>query len=289
MDADLDTLSIAVYCTAHDLLPPPPVNARRMVTDPEPITLCVAQAIMGIPSDRRFLRVAAKRLCHLFAELPAQPGYHKRRRRIADTIEWLMGVLASQSPGDMDDLLLIDSTLSRVRQEPSRPSSARHSRMLPTSVGAPAIAAFSGGSGCMRSSLPTGLHVRSRSPRPNMTNVWWASSCSPDAGAREARSFWVTRVMPAAISHAPSVNWVRPCVPVAKTHPGHKAHLAPIRQRIESIFWTCKDLLTLERHGARTLSGLRERIAQRILCLASCVWLNHQLGRSSRALVDDVA
>jgi len=29
----------------------------------------------------------------------------------------------------------------------------------------------------------------------------------------------------------------------------HRAHLAPIRQRIESIFWTCKDLLTLERHG----------------------------------------
>ena len=110
MDADLDTLLVAVYCTAHDLLPHPPVNARRMVTDPELITLCVAQAIMGIPSDRRFLKVARKRLCHLFPELPAQPGYHKRRRRLADTIEWLMGVFASMSPGYDDNLLLIDST-----------------------------------------------------------------------------------------------------------------------------------------------------------------------------------
>ncbi len=65
---------------------------------------------MGIPSDRRFLAVAAKRLAHLFPRLPKQPGYFKRRRRLADTLEWLMGVFASQSPGFYDDLLLVDST-----------------------------------------------------------------------------------------------------------------------------------------------------------------------------------
>jgi hypothetical protein len=63
-------------------------------------------------------------------------------------------------------------------------------------------------------------------------------------------------------------------------------HLSQIRQRIESIFWTCKDLLTLERHGARTLAGLRERILQHFRCLAACVSLNQRLGRPSRALVD---
>ena len=110
MDADLDTLCIAVFCTADDLLPEPPGNARRIVTDAEVVTLCVAQAIMGIPSDRRFLKVARKRLRHLFPQLPAQSGYFKRRRRLADTIEWLIGVFASQSPGFEDDLLLIDST-----------------------------------------------------------------------------------------------------------------------------------------------------------------------------------
>lgn len=41
---------------------------------------CVAQAIMGIPSNRRFLAVARKRLRHLFPQLPAQPGYFKRRQ-----------------------------------------------------------------------------------------------------------------------------------------------------------------------------------------------------------------
>ena len=38
--------------------------------------------------------------------------------------------------------------------------------------------------------------------------------------------------------------------PTRRDEPGHGPHLAPIRQRIESIFWTCKDILTLKRHGA---------------------------------------
>src|SRR5271170_4820440 len=110
MDADLDLLLTTVFVTADDLLPQRRKNAARSVTDAEVVTLCVAQAIMGIPSDRRFLAVASKRLGHLFPRLPKQPGYFKRRRRLADTLEWLMGMFASQSPGFYDDLLLIDST-----------------------------------------------------------------------------------------------------------------------------------------------------------------------------------
>jgi hypothetical protein len=110
MDADLDLLLTAVYVTADDLLPQKPGNAKRSVTDAEVVTLCVAQAIMGIPSDRRFLAVASKRLRHLFPRIPGQAGYFKRRRRLTDTLEWLMECFASQSPGFYDDLLLVDST-----------------------------------------------------------------------------------------------------------------------------------------------------------------------------------
>ena len=42
---------------------------------------------MGIPSDQRFLAVAAKGLGHLFPELPTQSGYFKPRRWLADTLE----------------------------------------------------------------------------------------------------------------------------------------------------------------------------------------------------------
>ena len=67
------------------------------------------------------------------------------------------------------------------------------------------------------------------------------------------------------------------------------SHLAPIRQRIESIFQTCKDLLSLERHGARTLHGLGTRIRMRFLALAAAISLNHRLGRPTRALADYTA
>jgi hypothetical protein len=60
MDADLDLLCIAVYCTADDLLPELPANARRMVTDAEVIALCVAQAIMGILKRPPILEGRAK-------------------------------------------------------------------------------------------------------------------------------------------------------------------------------------------------------------------------------------
>src|SRR6266568_4696211 len=61
MHADLDLLCITVYCTADDLLPERRRNARRRLTDAEIVTLCVAQVLMGIPSDRRFLRAAPRK------------------------------------------------------------------------------------------------------------------------------------------------------------------------------------------------------------------------------------
>jgi hypothetical protein len=66
MDANLDLLLTVVYCMTDDFLPACAGNARRRITDAEIITLCLAQAIMGVPSDERFLAVARHRLSHLF-------------------------------------------------------------------------------------------------------------------------------------------------------------------------------------------------------------------------------
>ena len=77
--------------------------------------------------------------------------------------------------------------------------------------------------------------------------------------------------------------------PARADEPGAGPRVSGIRQRIQSIFWTTKDLLTLERHGARTLHNLRARILQRLLALTACVYLNHYLSRPSRALADYVA
>jgi hypothetical protein len=84
MLADLDLLCIAIFCAADDFLPKPAENARRKLSDAEVVTLCVAQVLLGIPSDRRFLAAAAHRLSHLFPLLPTQDAFHKRRARLAD-------------------------------------------------------------------------------------------------------------------------------------------------------------------------------------------------------------
>jgi hypothetical protein len=289
MDADLDTLCITVYCTADDLLPEPPSNARRMVTDAEVVTLCVAQAIMGIPSDRRFLAVAAKRLGHLFPKLPAQAGYFKRRRRLADTVEWLTGVFASQSPGYQDDLLLIDSTpveCARSRETVKRSAladvadygyCASHSRYF-WGFRLHAIFAPDG--------TPRALCLASPKRDEREVGLELLARCQRAGGETLlGDKGYAGREFAQAVSEL-DATIVRPR---RKDESGPSLHLAPIRQRIESIFWTCKDLLTLERHGGRTLLGIKERILQRFLCLAACITLNHKLGRPSRALVDYVA
>jgi Transposase DDE domain len=71
--------------------------------------------------------------------------------------------------------------------------------------------------------------------------------------------------------------------PARKDEPGRGPVLSWIRQRIESIFWTLKDRLGLERHRARSLHGLRARIATKLLALAAGVWLNHYLAQPTRA------
>ena len=63
MDADLELLLTSVFWTADDLLPVgAEKNAQRRLSDAEVPTLCVAQVIMDLPSDRRFLRAARRQL-----------------------------------------------------------------------------------------------------------------------------------------------------------------------------------------------------------------------------------
>lgn len=289
MLADLDLLLTTVFVTADDLLPEPTANARRRVTDAEVVTLCVAQAIMGIPSDRRFLAVARKRLAHLFPELPAQPGYFKRRRRLGDTIEWLMGVFAARSPGSDDDLLLIDSTpveCARSRETVKRSALAdaadygyctSHSRFF---WGFRLHAIFS------PDGTPRALALTSPKRDERVVGLELLARCERRGGELLlGDKGYAGRDFAAAVTDL-DATIVRPR---RKDEPGRGPHLAPIRQRIESIFWTCKDILTLERHGARTLPGIRERVLQRFCCLAACVMLNHQLARPTRALVDYIA
>ena len=288
MRADLDLLCISVYCTADDLLPPKPGNGRRKLTDAEIVTLCVAQVLMGIPSDRRFLRAARRQLGHLFPLLPSQDALHKRRERLTDTIEWLIGVFAAKSPGSSVDLVLLDSTpveCGRSLETTRRSQLAdvcgygyctSHSRwfwgmrlhLLCAPDGTPRAATLVAAD---RSEREVALGLLARTLNGGETIV-----CDKGYAGREFEQ---------AVSELGGMI-VRPA---RKNEADRGVHLAPIRQRIESVFLTFKDLLTLERHGARTTRNLRARIATRLLALAACITLNHQLHRPSRALTDYTA
>jgi Transposase DDE domain len=288
MVADLDLLCISVYCTADDLLPERPGNGRRKLTDAQIVTLCVAQVLMGIPSDRRFLRAARRQLGHLFPQLPSQDALHKRRARLAETIEWLIGVFAAQSPGSSDDLLLLDSTpvecgrsldtvrRSQLAEVAGYGYSKSHSRwfwgmrlhLACAADGTPRAAALVAAD---RPEREVALTLLPRALAGGETIV-----CDKGYAGREFAD--AVDALGAIVARPPR-----------QTEPQTGPHLAPIRQRIESVFWTCKDLLTLERHGARSPRNLFARVAIRLLALAACISLNHQLGRPSRAIADYTA
>ena len=284
MLADLDLLLISVFCAADDLLPKRAGNGKRILTDAEVVTLAVAQAIMGITSDQRFLAVAGKRLAHLFPALPKRPGYYKRRERLSDTIEQLIAVFARDSPGFHDDLLLVDSTpiecarsiattqRSQLADAADFGYCASHSRYF-WGFRLHGLFALDG--------TPRALQLTS--PKANERDVCLALL------NRLERNQPLTAIGDKGYAghefeHQAACLAVTVIRPRRRDEPGSGPHLAPIRQRIESIFHTCKDLLTLERHGARTLHGLRTRICQRFLALAACISLNHRLGRPARAL-----
>ncbi|MCA1701681.1 MAG: IS982 family transposase [Actinobacteria bacterium] len=293
MLADLDLLLIAVFCAADDLLPKKPENAKRIVTDAEVVTLCVAQAIMGIPSDPRFLAAARKRLGHLFPTLPDRSGFYKRREALSDTLEALIAEFACHSPGSCDDVLLVDST----------PVECARSRETVKRGGQSSLAdaisdAADYGYCASHSRYFYGFRLHSLFAMDGTPRA--LALTSPKIDEREVCLAMVARCQRQpgqfltligdknfrGTQFETDLATLDACIqrPRRKDEPGKGPHLAPIRQRIESIYWTAKDILTLERHGARTLHGLRTRLACRFLALTAAIALNHRLGRPSRSL-----
>jgi len=298
MLADLDLLLIAVFCAADDLLPRKPGNAKRIVTDAEVVTLCVAQSMMGIPSDARFIAAARKRLGHLFPTLPDREGFYKRREGLSDTIEALIAEFAAHSPGFCDDVLLVDSTpveCARSRETVKRGGQSSLADALSDAADYGYCASHSRYFYGFRlhtlfamDGTPRALVLTSPKIDEKQVCLEMVARCQRQPGqflTLIGDKNFRGKQFEADLA-ALDAKIMRPR---RKDEPGKGLHLAPIRQRIESIYWTAKDILTLERHGARTLHGLRTRLACRFLALAAAVALNHRLGLPSRSLAQYTA
>jgi hypothetical protein len=252
------------------------------VTDAEVVTLAVAQAIMDVPSDREFVAAARQRLRHLIPKLAAAAGLLEAtaaagghdRVAVRDVRAGLAGLFRRCGAVGLDAGRV--RTLDRHRSPLESWTGVRAS-IPPQSFALVFGDAVASARGARRHAPRRDPALRGPKER-DVAPRWFALGlhggelvvCDKGYAGRDferaaAEHFGATILRPAR-----------------KTEPPRGPMLSWIRQRIESIFWTLEDRLGLERHRARSLHGLRARIATKLLALAAGVWLNHCLDRPTR-------
>ncbi len=283
--ADLDTLLTALYVLADDLLPSRPRAGRRpQISDAELACLAVAQGLLDVPSERRFLRLAMCRLGHLFPYLPKQPGYNKRMRRLAPQIVRLLNVVAFSSPSWCDNVRLLDSTpvpCGQSRETAKRSELAGYAAYGYCASHSRYFWGFRLYLLCASDGMPIAFELAAANvPERHVAAEMLARvdlegyTVIADKGFA-GEDFEALMVEFGAIFRRPDRKGEEP----------RFGSLGQIRQWIESVFDTLKGQLSLEHHGAITMPGLMTRISQRLLALAAGLWHNWNIGEPGRHLI----
>jgi hypothetical protein len=288
--AELDTLLCALYVVADDLLPKRSGPGRRpRISDAELIALAIAQVLLDCPSERRFLRLARRRLGHLFPYIPKQPGYNKRLRALSGDICRLIICLARVSPAFAARLRLLDSTpvpcgasretvrRSALAGQAAYGYCAAHSRyfwgfrlyLLCTPVGMPVAFCLAPANEPQRE-VAAALLERARDGQL----LLGGELILADKGYAGQEFEGLVASLGALLLR-----------PDRKGEAPRYGSLGAIRQWIESTHDTLKGQLSLERHGAHTLAGVWVRVCQRLLALAAGIWHNGETGHPGRSLI----
>ena len=284
MHADLDALLTALYVLIDDFLPgrsgpgrPPRISSAEL------IALAVAQVLLGLPNDRQFLALARYRLGHLFPYLPKQPGYNKRLRRLAPEIGRAINYLVYSSPSFCDGLRLLDSTpvpCGQSRETVRRSEFAGHAGYGYCRSHSRWFWGFRLYLLCAGDGTPIAFELAAAN-LPERTVAQAMLERVPLAGHTVIADKGFAGAEFEAFMAARGARFLRPD---RKDEPARFGRLGSVRQWIESVFWTCKGQLGLERHGARTIPGLASRIALRLLALAAGLWHNGMIGHPGREL-----
>jgi hypothetical protein len=288
VDADLDTLLIALYVELTDHIIPALGWARRgpgrppLVTDAEVVCLAVAQALLRYHDERHWLRAAPGRVGHLFPRLLKQSEYNARLKQVAPLMEAALRWVAEHTPGSAELLRLMDATPVGCGQ--SRTTTERSNLFGWAGTGyEPSHSRWYWGVKLMLMTTPDGTVTGFGMGNPKllgereltrqMLTAQPANRPAPgtvvvtDKGqsGQEQEEFFagldLLLVRPARRDEKvarPFPNW--------------------LRQRVEAIIWTLKNQLGLERHGGRVLAGLWARIVQRLLALNAVIWHNWAVG-----------
>ncbi len=105
MKTDLNTLLTTLYAHLDDRILPALGFSRDhhpgrkpALDDVELLCLLVAQQLLGIASDRKWIRYARTHLLDMFPTLPQQSGWGKRVRQSAGLLSAVITELARDTP-----------------------------------------------------------------------------------------------------------------------------------------------------------------------------------------------
>jgi hypothetical protein len=293
VDADLDTLAIALYARIDDTLKDradlrpwrPKVGIAPKLSDAELLTLAVMQVLLGHGNETGWLRYANAHLSHLFPYLPGQAGYNKRLRKSAMQLQAMIRLLAEDTDVWSDDTWLIDST--PVECGRSRPTAQRSN--LAGVAGYGYCASHSRWFWGLRLHLvctPAGLPITFALANPKVDERDVAVDLFDAEPGLLAERHGQTIIADKGYASAEferrlaehGVELVRPARANERRRRG-APQLRRLRQIIESVNNTLKAQLHLEDHGGRTAQGVFVRVLQRLLALTAAIWHNHHTGQ----------
>jgi hypothetical protein len=284
MLAALDALALALYVEIDDFLEPRRGPGRPpKLSDAELITLAVCQVFLGLPNDRQFLALARYRLGHFFPALIDQSNYNRRLRGLAPQIARCINYLAFVSPSFCDNLRLLDSTpvpCGQSRETTRRSEFAGHASYGYCRSHSRYFWGFRLYLLCSADGMPIGYELAAANVSERQAAAEMLDRVSLAGYVVIADKGFSGEAFETQMAQR-GATFLRPD---RKGEPRRYGSLGAIRQWIESVFWTCKGPLGLERHGARTLPGLASRIGLRLLALAAGIWHNHLTGNPGRQL-----
>lgn len=284
MQTNLDALLTALYVIADDFLPKRCGPGRPpQISDAEIITLAVAQMLLDCPNDRRFLNIANYRLRHLFAYLPRQSGYNKRVRALTGEIVEFINHLFKISPAFCDSIRLLDSTpipCGASRQTVKRSELAGYAGYGYCAAHSRWFWGFRLYLLCSRDGMPVAFELAPANAAEREVAKQMLETIEVNGHTIVADKGFDGQELEDTFVDAGALL----VTPDRKNAKRRYGSLGGIRQWVESVFWTCKGQLSLERHGGRTLSGVCARVCIRLLALAGCIWHNQLIGKPGRHL-----
>jgi hypothetical protein len=283
---NIDDLLVALYVHLDDFVLPAIGWSRDhlpgrkpVLNDTELLCLVIAQHLLQIDSERRWIRYARKHYKEWFPNIPGQSGYGKRVRCQGRLIAQAIRELAVDIPSWHDVLRLVDSTpvpcaasresvkRSELAGEANYGYCASHSRyfwgyrlyLIATPDGVPVLWALA--------DPKIGERDVVRAMIENEPGAVRAGSVLVGDKGFAGRDF-------EQFVSSQGITLVRPD---KKNEQRRFGKIARVRQWVEAVFDTLKGQLGLERHGGRTPQGVYARVASKLLALTAAVWNNWRL------------